>query len=144
MAEKTEPERDPSPEGAEELLGFLREQDMRERVFEAYPDAILILDQDDTVLDMNRAAAELLGRTRDERVELHEVLVDDDGEGPKGAFGGEWQRRVEVRRADGSTAAVEARSISPMSRSWTRAVSGRSSRASSASASATGNSSWSA
>ena len=111
MAERTEPERDPSPEGAEELLGFLREQDTRERVFEAYPDAVLILDPVDTVLDMNRAATELLGRTRDERVELHEVLVDDEGQGPKDAFGGEWQRRIEVRRADGSTAAVEARSI---------------------------------
>ncbi|MEX2203268.1 MAG: GAF domain-containing protein [Actinomycetota bacterium] len=111
MAEKTEPERDPSPEGAQELLGFLREQDTRERVFEAYPDAVLVLDPADTVLDMNRAAAELLGRTRDERVELHEVLVDAGREGLGDSFGGEWHGRVEVRRADGSTAGVEARSI---------------------------------
>jgi len=111
MAEKTEPERDPSPEGAEALLGFLREQDTRERVFEAYPDAVLILDPDDTVLDMNRAAAELLGRTRDERVELHEVLVGEGGKRPEARSGGEWQGRVDVRRADGSTANVEARSV---------------------------------
>jgi PAS domain S-box-containing protein len=111
MAEKTEPEREPSHQGAEELLGFLREQDTREWVFEAYPDAVLILDSGDTVLDMNRAAVELLGRSRDERVELHEVLGDGGEEHPQRGSADAWQGPVEVRRPDGSTVAVVARSI---------------------------------
>jgi PAS domain S-box-containing protein len=109
MTEKTQPEREPA-HGAEELLGFLSEQDTRERVFEAYPDAVLILDSGDTVLEMNRAAAELLGRSRDERVELHEVLVNG-AEGLEPVSDGVRQGRDEIRRADGSTAGVMARSI---------------------------------
>jgi PAS domain S-box-containing protein len=111
MAEKTEPEREPAPQDAEELLGFLSEQDTRERVFEAYPDAVLILDSGDTVLEMNRAAAELLGRSRDERVELHELLADGGEERLEGASDGVRQGRVEIRRADRSTMRVMARSI---------------------------------
>src|SRR6185436_2463309 len=97
---------DPGNEtGREEMLLALREHDLRERVFEGYPDAIVLVDANGTITDMNRRAAQLLGRTVDERIDYEQVVVGEDGHGNPRTQDGP----VTVRRADGSTASAEAR-----------------------------------
>lgn len=94
-----------SPE-AGELLSLLREHDTRQRVFEAFPDAVIVVDAGGTVLDMNRSAAELLGRTPDEPIVLTEIV-----EGEPASARGTWQGRIRLRRPDASTVEALARSV---------------------------------
>lgn len=98
------------PGGADDLVHILREHDTRERIFEAYPDAVLVVDAAGSVVDLNRAAADLLGRTRDERLDLADVLRL--AEEPLAAGTPEtWQGPVRVRRPDGTEVEAVARSI---------------------------------
>ncbi|MGZ8599539.1 MAG: GAF domain-containing protein [Actinomycetota bacterium] len=94
---------------AEELLLILREHDTRERIFEAYPDAVLVLDADGTVVDLNRAAADLLGRSRDERLDLPAAITaaERDPDAPEDT----WSGPVRITRPDGSTIDAVARSV---------------------------------
>jgi PAS domain S-box-containing protein len=91
-------------DGTDELHVLLREHDTRQRVFEAFPDAVVVVDAGGAVLDMNRSAAVLLGRTPDELIVLSEVILDEPPTEP-------WQGRIRIRRPDGSSGEALARSV---------------------------------
>ena len=100
---------DPGRGASDELLLALREHGIRERVVEALPDAVVVLDGRGIVADLNRRAAGLLGRSVDERVDGRDVIVPEDGssltqvrEGPV---------TVTIHRADGSTTSALARIV---------------------------------
>jgi PAS domain S-box-containing protein len=104
--ERPEHEAEP-PEHA--LLTSLREHDLRERVFETLPDAAVVVDARGVVADLNRRAAELLGRSRDERLDVRD-LVAGSAAVPQPRAGAPATGAVTVRRADGSTVEAWARS----------------------------------
>lgn len=113
MTDTSDPQREAAPQlvGADEPVLLLHERDAREQVFDAYPDGVLVLDAKGAVVDMNRAASELLGRGRDARVPVHEVLVEFGEERAPDAVSGVWRGRVQIRRPDGETLGVSARCV---------------------------------
>ncbi|HSJ51377.1 MAG TPA: GAF domain-containing protein, partial [Actinomycetota bacterium] len=96
-------------EGTDELLFLLREHDTRQRAFEAFPDAVVVVDSGGTVVDMNRSAEELLGRTPDEPILFSEIVEDDPSRRPPSR--GNWQGRITIRRPDSTTVEALARSV---------------------------------
>ena len=104
---------DPGRSGSDELLLVLREHGIRERVVEALPDAVVVLDANGIVADLNHRAKLLLGRSVDERVDAREVIVPDDGSALGDA--GERPVAVTIHRSDGSTANAFARSVAIVS-----------------------------
>jgi PAS domain S-box-containing protein len=109
MSEHGRDETPSPPGGTDDLLHILREHDTRERVFEVYPDAALVVDASGAVVDLNRAAEELLGRSRDERIELADAV--EPVEAPSGGAAEDWHGPVRVRRPDGSAVEAVARSV---------------------------------
>ena len=84
-------------------------------LFEGVADAILVLDTDGTLRDVNSAAVELLGYERDQLVgkRLDHVFAADSGQSEVGSRWpfpeSPWQGELTLRCSDGATAQVETR-----------------------------------
>ncbi len=100
---------------ADELVLLLGEHDARERVFESFPDAVILTDAGGRVRDANRAALRLLGRSAEEafgRDVTDLVAVDPQGDEVSPLTrAGLWQGPVEVLRREGGRVPMLARSV---------------------------------
>src|SRR5947209_8082888 len=82
------------------------------RIFEANPDAHFVAKGDGRLVEVNRAACELLGYERDEllRLGLVDVAAEPevaDAERRRSIADGRWHGELELRRKDGAIVPVE-------------------------------------
>lgn len=108
----------PRLEGREvdDLVHLLTERDARERVFESFPDAVLLTDAEGIVRDANRAALSLLGRPAEAVLgrPISESVIEEPGREDRPSRltrAGMWQGPAAILRSDGTRASVHARSM---------------------------------